>query len=212
MARVLPLFVLLMMVVLITTTVRAYLASRERYAIERMSRTPITQHSDTAKRDWKKIISEGDDLLSQWTKRSTDLEYILKYPLVVDTSDPLVKKVITLITEYRMMRTEQVPQSHNVWETPLSQVVKNLRIALDELTHQAQITKDKNFSEEERKKLRQAQSLLSMAANSGAAVNERQLAYGRLRVIMEELSLVNVPETVVQLELGMKEVKALESA
>lgn len=162
--------------------------------------------------EWTAIITQGDEVSERWVKMSTDLEFVLNHPLVANVNEPLVKDMITTVTEYRLMRSEKMPSNYDhMWASPLGKHVKSMTVLIDSVVRQANAIKDKNYAPAERKKLAQAQNLLSLAMNTGASPNERQLAYERLKGIMEELSLHVAPETLVRVEIGMRDMNALES-
>lgn len=172
---------------------------------ERVARVKKTKESD-----WAAILRQGDGCLNRWTSVSTDLGFVLKHPMIANMSEPQVAEVVQLVSGYRMMRADDIPYSEShMWMTPLGMNVKKMKPALETLLSQAVRTKDKNYSFGERKQLSQARNLLAMAMDTAASANERQLAYERVRAIMEELSLDVSVELEEKLAIEMKEVLAI---
>lgn len=173
------------------------------------------EQGEVIRRDqtWARVLAEGDNIVALWAQRSTDLGYVLTNPMIANVNEPSVSKVIGLIQEFRRFRQDSTPTgTGDPWDTRLGVVVRALDHAVEDLFRQAAVLKDANYSPEERKKLKQAQQLLSVALDSGGNINERALAYAKLRSVVEELSLYVSPETFVRMELDMENRKALSNA
>lgn len=164
------------------------------------------------RKTWKNILAQGDEYLDKWVRVSTDLNFILQFPMIANSSEPVIKESIALVTQYRMMRTESVPTAQdNMWGTELGQLVRKMKVTLDSAIVQVRKTKASQYSFAERKKLRQAKNLFDISMNTAASANERQIAYKRLRDIMDDLHISVSDDLEERLAIGMRDIKAIEA-
>lgn len=160
---------------------------------------------------WQRILTTGDETVEKWTAMSTDLSYILKYPMVANLDEPKVQQVVELITQYRIARTEAVPDDEDLLTSTLGSLTSKMKTAVWSLKTAAEQVREKMYTPAERKKLIQAQRLFNLAMDTAATPNERGLAYKALRDIMDNLRIIVSEEMEQNLAIEMKEVKAIEA-
>lgn len=161
---------------------------------------------------WQEYLDRGDSALAEWIKYSTNMEMILKYPLIGSFTNPKVKNVIVLVNRYRQLGRVFSPNVAKVELSPLANTVDSLETAVHDIITDAKNMKRSNYSPEERKTLEKAQSLFNLAMDSGATPSERKNAYERLRNIMDELRITVTDEMEERLAIEMQPVLALTAS
>ena len=161
---------------------------------------------------WAEILAEEKALGKRWLSYADDLTLSLRFPIMRDQSEPRTAAVIEAMAKAKTYRADQPPNPDVYpYSTSFGHAVVEFRNALDEAERYARKIRWKNYSDGERKKLRQAQLFLAKALDTRNYPEERKLAYERVLSLMEDLMIPASEEAVLAIESSVGGALALTS-
>lgn len=128
------------------------------------------------------------DIETEWFATQKDIVQLLKYPLLSDMNEPLVKEFHTRLSFAKSLSVKRLNNDFVL-------AVSNLGTSWNSLVHEAHKVEMLKFSEDERKKIILAKKLMDIALNAASTPSERQSAYKKA---MEQLQgLVVIPKSAI---------------
>lgn len=163
---------------------------RRRTAEESAPPEPGTQGSPAA--HWRAIrraLAAHEQTDARWLQYELDAARLLDYPVMTDLRDPLTAgfhRAKLRADLHKPLRAEDLFDDRDAARQYLD-AVENYVTAFDAAEAEAMRRRRSDFSTEENQRLARAQSLLRVAADSGATAQERQRAYGLARTELDGL-------------------------
>lgn len=145
-------------------------------------------------------------LSEYWADLTTNIENILKYPLLNDLTNSKVQSATVLLGKINSIIMAAKISPSEEYADEISDKLDEAKILIDSLHREAQIDKTTNWTEAERRDFALAQQLLATVRDTSATQSERRLSYQRVERILHSLGL-NVPEkalTRLELEADLK--------
>lgn len=162
--------------------------------------------------NWQEVLTVANKQVENWAFLSTDIENIIKYPLISDPQNSLVQEVTILAEQVRFaVKNKDVPykdlmKPYDSWLYVNSITLEN---KIQQLLSKAEYDKENHLSDKEKKGLETAEQLLLTARDSQASANERKLAYEQIQRICKQLSIHLTPRIMAGLELEASKLKEL---
>lgn len=143
---------------------------------------------------WTKTMHRHSEIRTQWLAYETDMVKIIDYPMMSDMKEPLTSKVHQALRNAKLLEPAKasVMSGTPVAGSPFAKAVNELDVAFEAAEREAKKVQWSRFTEEERKNLSRAKSLLAMAMDESSSPSERQVAYKR--VLKELQGLVHIPK------------------
>lgn len=136
---------------------------------------------------------------TQWHAYETDLDAILKAPLMRNLDDPAVAEAIRAKGRADSLRTERAPRLAKGAQSiepgmEYANAVADYEQALRAAQQKATMRGLDDFDEDEQRDIERARQLLSMALNPGSSESERQVSYDRVVKIVSGLRKMSIPK------------------
>jgi len=150
---------------------------------------------------WAELVERCDAITKEWASYELDPVRILDFPLLSDMNDERTLKFHAALRKAKHLRPADVKKVSeiNALTSPFATAVEDLENAFHAAETEAKRVRWTKFTDEERKRLQTAKSLLNLAMNSAATDSERQSAYKRMQKELE--GLIVIPKaTVLALE------------
>lgn len=146
------------------------------------------------------------DIESEWFAIQSDVVQLLKYPMLSDMGEPLVREFYTQLSYVKALSVD------HFLGKDFMLAVSTLKTSWDYLLHEAQKTELSRFDDGERKKILMATNLMNIALDKASTPAERQSAYKKA---MEQLKgLVVLPKAtlaVLEESVSRKEILEIKS-
>lgn len=146
---------------------------------------------------WTAALSRHDELDAQWSALDSDLESILRTPLLRDLSDPAVAAALRAMRRARSLRSDKAPRllagDPVIDENGYIEAVAEYGRTFEAAIQKSEAHGLDSFDSDERDKIVRAQRLLSTALDAGASDAERETAYREVVKIVQSLRKLSVP-------------------
>lgn len=146
---------------------------------------------------WAELVERCDVITKEWASYELDPVRILDFPLLSDMNEERTLKFHAALRKAKHLRpsdTRKVSEI-NALTSPFATAVEDLENAFHAAETEAKRVRWSKFTDEEKKRLQTAKSLLNLAMNSAATDSERQSAYKRMQKELE--GLIVIPKSTV---------------
>lgn len=162
----------------------------ERYRIKQETKVALAREkaagqarSDGNRREMVKVLHRHDETDARWLSYETDVAKLLDFPVMTDMRDPLTLGFHKAKSRADLLRPADLEHILDDRSAQLEyrDAVGDYVAAFDVAETEAIRRRRSDFSAADQERLARAQSLLRLAADSGATPQERRSAYGRAR-------------------------------
>ena len=152
---------------------------------------PLTKPTPTQPQ-LEKLFAEHDAVTARWLDYELDVAKLIAFPTISDGRQPLTAAFLRAKKTADRLRPASVKAHVTDDElTAYADAVTDYEVAFDVAEREARRLKDSDFTDAERKRLKTAQHLLTVAVDGGATPAERQVAYKRVREELDGLIVVS---------------------
>ncbi|OBK15967.1 hypothetical protein [Mycobacterium asiaticum] len=137
----------------------------------------------------RRALEAHEDTDARWLAYELDVSRLLDFPVMTDMRDPLTTrfhKAKLRADLLKPLRAEDLSDDRDAARQYLD-AVEDYVTAFNAAEAEAMRRRTNDFSKEEKQRVASAQSLLRIAADSGATAQERQHAYGLARTELDGL-------------------------
>jgi hypothetical protein len=160
----------------------------ERYRIKQQTKIAVAEASGrarideaSARREMARVLARHDDVDARWLDYEMDVAKLLDFPLMTDMRDPLTAAFHAARARADLLRPVSVDEliGDREAQAEYRDAVHGYAVALEVAEAEAIRRRRSDFSADDRDRLARAQSLLRVASDGSATVQERQNAYGK---------------------------------
>ncbi|MCW2686604.1 MAG: hypothetical protein JWR37_1494 [Mycobacterium sp.] len=168
----------------------------ERYRIKQQAKIAVAEASGrtrtneaTYRREIAKVLDEHDRTDARWLDYEVDIAKLLDFPLMTDMRDPLTIAFHKAKRRADLLRPEKAEDLVGERDAQLEyrDAVHDYVSAFDVAEAEAIRRRRSDFSQVDQQRLARGQSLLRLASDSGATLDERQSAYAKARTELDGL-------------------------
>lgn len=160
----------------------------ERYRIKQQTKIAVAEASGrarideaSARREMARVLARHDDVDARWLDYEMDVAKLLDFPLMTDMRDPLTAAFHKARSRADLLRPVSVDEviGDRDAQAEYRNAVHDYAVAFEVAEAEAIRRRRSDFSADDRDRLARAQSLLRVASDGSATVQERQNAYGK---------------------------------
>lgn len=145
-------------------------------------------------KSWKQLNARYQSLLYTWKKYESDLALIIDYPIMIDHTDPFVRKVVEALQNVQTTAElpDEDPRTMYAEESKAYAAVHEFEAALAAAEKHARHYGQTKLSERKQEKLANARRELNIVLQGSAPSEQLEAAYKNLRVSLD--GTIDVPE------------------